>query len=406
VSTLAAPAPAAVREAASRAGRPLRILLIGEEHVRGKVARHYAQLEESRGIETHYFVDDRSGITREEAKRTPMRVHWAPNPAAGRTGVLAYWAAFRRCFAEVRPDVVEVYTSINFLVLFPMLLYAALRGVPRVVMCRGELYPPVFEKYSPLQRRLFIRMLRMSQLVVFKELYMEEQLARLCPSVPRLFWANAIPIRPEPATYARAGDEVLFLNFFKEWRNLDLVVRAAARVVKEVPGARFRLVGGTGNLAQAGVFYAGLNDYERTILELIDELGLRDSVEVLPFTGEVEPYYAAAKLYLLPADLVFCNYALLEAMERGVPPIVSADRDPNARRIVEDGVSGRVVPLDDAALADAIVGLLQDEPRRQALARGARAKVAQDFDLDRWIESLADAYTALAARRRPAAAGG
>jgi glycosyltransferase involved in cell wall biosynthesis len=406
VSTLAAPAPAAAREAASTPDRPLRILLIGEEHVRGKVARHYAMLEESRGIETHYFVDDRSGITRDVARETPMRVYRAPNPAAGPSGVLAYWAAFRRCFAEVRPDVVEVYTSINFLVLFPMLLYAALRGVPRVVMCRGELYPPVFARYTPLQRRLFVRMLRMAQLVVYKEVYMEEQLARLCPSVPRLFWANAIPVRAEPATYARAADEVLFLNFFKEWRNLDLVVRAAAQVVRRVPGARFRLVGGTGRLASAGVFYAGLNDYERTILELIDALGLGGSVEVLPFTSEVEPYYAAAKVYLLPADLVFCNYALLEAMERGVPPIVSADRDPDARRIVDDGVNGLVVPLDAAALADAIVALLRDEPRRQALGRAARAKVIASFDLHRWIDELADAYAALAARRRPAAAGG
>jgi glycosyltransferase involved in cell wall biosynthesis len=406
VSTLTAAAPAALRDAASPADRPLRILLIGEEHVRGKVARHYAMLEERRGIETHYYVDDRSGITRALAEDVPLRMHWAPNPSAGRRGVLAYWAAFRRCFAEVRPDVVEVYTSINFLVLFPMLLWVAARGVPLVVMCRGELYPPVFERYTPLQRWLFVRMLRMAGLVVYKEVYMEEQLALFCPSVPRLFWSNAIPVRAEPPSYARAGDEVLFLNFFKEWRNLDLVVRAAARVRERVPGVRFRLVGGTDRLASSGEFYAGLNDYERTIHELIAELGVEDMVEVLPFTHEVEPFYAAAKLYLLPADLVFCNYALLEAMERGVPPIVSADRDPNARRIVDHGVNGLVVPLDAAALADAIVELLEDEPRRQALGRAARARVMEEFDLVRWIEGLADAYTALAAGRRPAAAAG
>jgi len=27
----------------------------------------------------------------------------------------------------------------------------------------------------------------------------------------------------------------------------------------------------------------------------------------------VDPYFAAAKAYVLPADLIFCNYALLEA---------------------------------------------------------------------------------------------
>lgn len=386
------------------AGRPLRILLIGEEHVRGKVARHYAALEEAHGIETHYFVDDRSGITHAMAEGTQLRMHYAPNPRAGRGGVLRYWAAFRRCFRAVRPDVVEMYTAISFQVLLPMVLYAAARGVPRVVMCRGELYPQGFERYhTRLQRWLFVRILRSSQLVVYKELYMEAQLARFCPGVPRIFWGNAIAVGGEPR-YERDGDEVLFLNFFKEWRNLELVVRAAARVAERVPGVRFRLVGGTARLASAGSFYAGLDDYERTILALIDELGLGGTVEVIPFTHQVEPYYAAAKAYFLPADLIYCNYALLEAMERGVPPVVSADRDPDARRIVDHGVNGLVAPLDEAALADAIVSLLRDEPRRQALGRAARATVVERFDLRREIERLGDAYAAVAAGRRPAAA--
>jgi glycosyltransferase involved in cell wall biosynthesis len=405
VSTLTAPAatPAVARKAAAGPMRPVRILLIGEEHARGKVARHYALLEELHGIETHYFLDDRSGITRLLAQSMPLRVTYGPDPSAGYGNVLRYWAAFRRCLDEVRPDVLEVYTSINPKVLLPMLMYAAARGVPRVVVCRGELWPPVFAIYSPLQRWLFARMLRMSQLVVPKELYMGEQLDRLAPNVPRLFWGNAIPVKAEPG-YDRQGNEVLFLNFFKPWRNLDVVVRAARLVAERVPGVRFRLVGGTDRLAETGTFYADLNEYERGIVELIEALGLTGTVEVLPFTHEVDGYFAAAKAYVLPADLVFCNYALLEAMERGVPPIVSADRDPEARRIVEDGVSGLVVALDAQAFADAIVALLQDEPRRQALARGARATVVERFNLQRSLQTLADAYTALAGGRHPIAA--
>lgn len=383
------------------AGRPLRLLLIGEEHVRGKVARHYETLERERGIETHYFVDDRSGITREVAKTQPMRVHYGPPPSRGWRSLLAYWAAFRRCFDEVRPDVLEVYTSVNFQVILPMMLYAAARGVPRVAVCRGELYPPVLAAFDPLSRRLLLRALRSCQLIVYKEVYMDELLERFCRRVPRLFWNNAIPVGPEPS-YQRRENEVLFLNFFKEWRNLDLVIRAAPLVRERVPDVRFRLVGGTDRLESTGAFYAGLNEYERGLRELISRVGAEGYVEVLPFTSEVRPYYDAAKVYLLPADLVFCNYALLEAMERGVPAIVSADRDPDARRIVRDGVNGRVVALDEHALAGAIVEMLGDEERRMEMGRQARRTVVESFNLRAWVDALADAYAGLASRRRAA----
>ena len=391
--------PAAAAQAARTAGRPLRLLLIGEEHVRDKVARHYDALERERGIETHYFVDDRSGITRQVQQGQPMRVHYAPDPSRGVRGVLSYWAGFRRCLDEVKPDVLEVYTSINFRLIVPMMMYAAARGVPRVGVCRGELWPPVLAGYDRLSRALMLQGLRMCQLIVYKELYMDEQLERLVPGVPRMLWSNAIPVGPEPA-YERDANEVLFLNFFKDWRNLDLVVRAAPLVKARVPDVRFRLVGGTEHLERSGGFYAELSDYERGILELIDRCGARDYVQVLPFTTRVQPYYDAAKVYLLPADLVFCNYALLEAMERGVPAVVSADRDENATRIVQDGVNGRVVALDERALADAIVEMLTDEERRREMGRQARRTILESFDLHAWLDGLGDAYAELAARRR------
>src|SRR5215212_696374 len=102
-----------------------KLLLVGEEHIRDKVARHYSMLADRRGFETHYFVDDRSGITKNLAKTRPLHVHYAPDPSRGPLAVLRYWAAFLRCFESVRPDVLEIYTAIHFAVLLPMALYAA-----------------------------------------------------------------------------------------------------------------------------------------------------------------------------------------------------------------------------------------------------------------------------------------
>jgi glycosyltransferase involved in cell wall biosynthesis len=385
---------------------PIRILVVGEEHVREKLARHYDQLQDARGIETHYYVDDRSGITRELQRRRqrPLNVHYAPVPAARPLPVLRYWREFVRTFERVRPDVLEVYSSVHFALLYPMMEYARARGVARVMVCRGELWPPVFYGVSRVQQTLLVRMIRSASLVVYKELYMDRMLNRYAPRAPRFCWTNAIPVGAEPG-YAREGDHVLFLNFFKEWRNLDVVVRAASRVRERHPGVRFWLVGGSGELAESGRFYADLYQYEQRIRALIAELGVDDCVRILPYTAEVAPHYARAKVYVLPSDLVFCNYALLEAMERGVPPVVSDEKDPDARRIVEDGVSGVVAPIDPAALADAISTLLADEPLRQRLARGARARVEERYDLQRWIGALGDRYAQLAAARRARRAG-
>ncbi|HEU0016037.1 MAG TPA: glycosyltransferase family 4 protein [Longimicrobium sp.] len=377
--------------------RPARILLIGEEHVRDKVARHYDLLAEERGIQTHYFVDDRSGITRELQKQRAMEVHYGPNPAQAKT-VPLYWAGFVRTFERVRPDVVEVYTAVHYAVLLPMVLYAKLRGAAVTVVCRGELYPPIFNALSKAARTSLVRILRAADLVIYKELYMEALLAEMCPDTEAVLWTNAIPIRPQEPEYAREGNRVLFLNFFKDWRNPDVLIRAAPLVRARIPDAEFDLVGGTDNLAAAGRFYADLNDYERGLHALIGELGVGDYVRLHPFTSEVDPWFARAKAYVLPADLVFCNYGLLEAMERGVPPVVTDEKDPDARRIVEDGVSGLVTRIDPRAIADAIVELLGDEETRQRMARAARARVAERFDLRRGIHALADRYEALARR--------
>jgi glycosyltransferase involved in cell wall biosynthesis len=374
----------------------LKLLLIGEEHVRPKVARHYQLLEEGAGIETHFFVDDRSGITsRLQTHGPPLRIEQAPVPRRTLPGILRYWIAFVRCLERVRPQVLEVYTAIHFALLYPMVLYARARGVRVVVVCRGELYPEYFyTETGRIGRWCMVHILRAADLIIYKERWMLPILERFAPKVRRFEWFNAVPIGPKPGV-EREGNVVLFLNFFKRFRNVDVAVRAAARVREQIPDVRFLLVGGTSELAEKGQFYADLLAHERELLAMVEELGLRGTVEILPFTNQVDAFYSAAKVYLLPADVVFCNFGLLEAMERGVPPVVTGEKDPDAQRIVEDGVSGRVVNIDPGEVAEAVIGMLQDEDSRREMARAAREKIVRDFNLGTLIGSLGQQYQQL-----------
>ncbi|MGI5952733.1 MAG: glycosyltransferase [Brooklawnia sp.] len=48
---------------------------------------------------------------------------------------------------------------------------------------------------------------------------------------------------------------------------------------------------------------------------------------------------------------------------------------------VVDGVTGRVVPVEDAqALADALAGLISDPASRERFGRQARERAVRDFD--------------------------
>ena len=73
---------------------------------------------------------------------------------------------------------------------------------------------------------------------------------------------------------------------------------------------------------------------------------------------------------------------LMEAMASGLP--VVASRISGIPELVEDGVSGLLVPPGDVdALTDALARLQSDNSLRESLARAGRAKVEAEFDLRR-----------------------
>jgi len=92
--------------------------------------------------------------------------------------------------------------------------------------------------------------------------------------------------------------------------------------------------------------------------------------------------YAACDLYAWPAVNEAYGMALLEAQAAGLPIVSRATR--GVPDVVADGTTG-VLVREEAALADAIRGLLVDADRRSALGRAAAAFVATE----RSIESAA-----------------
>jgi phosphatidyl-myo-inositol alpha-mannosyltransferase len=104
------------------------------------------------------------------------------------------------------------------------------------------------------------------------------------------------------------------------------------------------------------------------------ELGVADRVEWLGAQLEERPrLYREATIFAAPCVLASFGVILLEALASGTP-VVGAD-NVGFRRVIGDGVPGRLVaPHDAPALAAALTALLDDaEARADWAARGRRA---------------------------------
>lgn len=113
-----------------------------------------------------------------------------------------------------------------------------------------------------------------------------------------------------------------------------------------------------------------------------ESLGLSERVDWHGIVRDTHTFYHAATIFALPSRVEGTPNALLEAMSCGLPVIVS-DGAPGPLELVEDGVTGLVVPVNDAAaLAAALRRLASDDELRSRLGEAARARVSE-YDLPR-----------------------
>ncbi|MGA9140729.1 MAG: glycosyltransferase family 4 protein, partial [Methanocella sp.] len=95
----------------------------------------------------------------------------------------------------------------------------------------------------------------------------------------------------------------------------------------------------------------------------------------------------AAKVFVLPSTREGFSITTLEAMACGLP-VVTVDAPRNyAQDLVEDGVTGIVVPLDEKSTGDAIASLIADGGMRKAMSATC-ARAAEPYDWDRIIQRL------------------
>lgn len=122
---------------------------------------------------------------------------------------------------------------------------------------------------------------------------------------------------------------------------------------------------------------------------LIDEMGLHDSIHLNGVTNEVEKAYMQSSIFVMPSLFEGFGLVLAEAMACGVP-CVSFDCPHGPRDIIRNEEDGFLVPLYDVeALASRICLLIMDEELRQKMGRKAKENIAryrQESVMKQWDE--------------------
>lgn len=117
------------------------------------------------------------------------------------------------------------------------------------------------------------------------------------------------------------------------------------------------------------------------------------------FLGErndLATLYTGMDLFVLASHREGFPRAAMEAAAVGVPVIATDIR--GGRQVVDDGVTGLLIPRSDPrALAAAITTLAEDPDRRAAMAIAARSKAERDFDQETCIDLTLATYRRLLA---------
>jgi len=150
-----------------------------------------------------------------------------------------------------------------------------------------------------------------------------------------------------------------------------------------------------GHHPRARVLLFGQGPMDAELQTSVRARGLEDAVIFAGYRNDMARVMPCLDLVVHPAWMEGLGVSLLEAAACGVP--IVATRAGGIPEIVKDGVNGRLIaPGDSAALASAIIDLLDDPSRRRGLGQAGRRLVLDRFSVEAMVEGNYRVYRQVA----------
>lgn len=257
------------------------------------------------------------------------------------------------------------------------MLTSELTGIPYSFTLHG---PDIF--FEPLHWRLDEKIARARFVACISEFCRSQAMV----FSDRAHWGklHIVHCGVDPGRYDPAPREgaphLLFVGRLAAVKGVPVLFEALQQL--DMPDLRVTLIGD-------GPERAGL---EREVAER----GLSDVVEFAGYRNQTEVAEALreADALVLPSFAEGVPVVLMEAMASARPVVTT--QIAGVPELVEDGVSGRLVPPGDVdALAEALREVLCDAGLRARMGAAGRAKVCAEFDIAReaaWLSRLLESY--------------
>lgn len=159
------------------------------------------------------------------------------------------------------------------------------------------------------------------------------------------------------------------------------------------------LVEAVKTLPDGVLLVVGDGELRPQVEKYVQEQGLEERVRLLGERSDVPGILAGSDIFVLSSRWEGLPYTIIEAMMAGLP--VVSTKVGGVPELVEDGVTGFLVPPEDPpALAEALQVLLDDPELRRRVGQAGRDKALREFTLDCMLRKTERVYEGVLGRWR------
>jgi L-malate glycosyltransferase len=187
----------------------------------------------------------------------------------------------------------------------------------------------------------------------------------------------------EELGFSPSGPLVIVLSRLNPMKGIEYFLDAASIVAGKIPETRFLVVGDGGSRQELEIRAAAL--------------GLAGKIVFTGWRTDVPRLLSEVNLSVLPTLSEGLSNTLLESMAWGVPVI--ATRVGGNTEIVEDGVTGLIVPPKDSPmLANAMITLIENPALASRFGAAGKRRIAELFSLERSVREIENLYQKMVER--------